>query len=266
MFVAGYCRWQRWARWDRARPSLRTPEGRSTVRLLAYRVARRTRPASSLGPLIAMNDSASESEPIPGADEIAVRLQSESPGERARGVHLLRYLEDPDRFNTLMNMLEDVDSQVRYAAVTLFATVGGYDRQRTKEAMLQVLRNEQEEATVRAGASDTLGALRMHEVLPDLEDAFRNSKDWVVRFSVIAALGELGAREAFPLLEEALQLGAEEPLVQLAAIGALGDLGDPRALPLLEPLLQSKDRSVAERAQIALDILKTKLDAPPDSK
>jgi hypothetical protein len=186
--------------------------------------------------------------------EVREHLRSNSPAERALGINYARYLDESTRYDILLEMMEDTDPQVRYAAVTQLATVGSHDRQRTLKAVRKILWNTEEDASVRAGAADVLGGLRFHEAFPDLEKLFHESKDWVVRFSIIAALGEMGVREAFPILVEALHAN-KEPLVQLAAIGALGELGDERARVYLEPLVNSSDASIVERARFALDAL-----------
>jgi len=56
----------------------------------------------------------------------------------------------------------------------------------------------------------------------------------LVKFSIIATLGELGDPRSFELLTEALT--SENDLVQTAAISSLGDLGDMQAIPLLVPM------------------------------
>jgi HEAT repeat protein len=186
--------------------------------------------------------------------EVREHLRSNSPAERALGINYARYLDDHTRYDILIEMIEDSDPQVRYAAVTQLATVGAHDRQRTLRAVRKILWNAEEDATVRAGAADVLGGLRFHEAYPDLEKLFHESKDWVVRFSIVAALGEMGVPEAFSILVEALE-SKDEPLVQLAAIGALGELGDERARVHLEPLMNSADASIVERARFALEAL-----------
>lgn len=202
------------------------------------------------------SESGAQQQPVP-EERVNELLAAASPGDRATGVNYVRYFEAPKRYETLLAMLRDPDVQVRYASVTQLATAGEHDRARTLEEMRAIIWREEEDPSVRAAAADVMGGLRMREALPDLEKLFRESSDWVVRFSVVAALGELGDVAAFELLQEALHssAGGKEPLVQLAAIGSLGELGDERARALLEPLRESGDTSVVERAKIALETL-----------
>jgi HEAT repeat protein len=60
----------------------------------------------------------------------------------------------------------------------------------------------------------------------------------------------LGAPEAFPLLESALQ--SDNELVVTAAIGALGELGDDRAVPILVTYTSHPDWQLRHRLVQAL--------------
>lgn len=57
-----------------------------------------------------------------------------------------------------------------------------------------------------------------------------------LRRNAVTALGRLGAPQAFPILQKAL----EHPELRGYAVEALGELGDPRAIPLLHALLDDK--------------------------
>jgi HEAT repeat protein len=121
---------------------------------------------------------------------------------------------------------------------------------------LEILRNcilTDSESDVRAAAADSVGGLKLQEVFPDLLELYNHTSDWVLRLSIIAALGELGAPQAFDILVEALD--TSDDLLKLAAIGSLGELGDGRALPFLAPFVSDPDWQVRQRLAIALQHL-----------
>jgi len=86
-----------------------------------------------------------------------------------------------------------------------------------------------------------------------LQQLYRQTPEWLVQFSIIAALGELGDPRSFELLEEALNSSIS--LVQTAAISSLGELGDVRAVPLLTPYATNPDWQIRYRLVQALSRL-----------
>ena len=105
-------------------------------------------------------------------------------------------------------------------------------------------------ADVRAAAADSIGALKLTEAFEILIETYHTTGDWLLQFSIIAALGELGDRRGFEILAQSLQHNND--LVKIAAIGALGDLGDPRGLELILPLVNNPDWEIRYRLTQAL--------------
>ncbi|MGB6166968.1 MAG: HEAT repeat domain-containing protein, partial [Geitlerinemataceae cyanobacterium] len=106
------------------------------------------------------------------------------------------------------------------------------------------------ELDVKAAAADSLGALKLVEAFDDLKQVYQQSSDWIIRLSIVAALGEMGEPQAFEILQDALQ--SEEDLVKGAAIGALGEQGDDRAVALLLPFIDHDDWQIRFRVAQAL--------------
>ncbi len=122
-----------------------------------------------------------------------------------------------------------------------------------RSVALEILRRcllEDPEADVQAAAADALGALQLTDAYEDLERLYHNSQEWLVKFSIVAALGEMGDSRGFDLLATAIN--SDNELVQTAAIGALGELKDDRALPLLLPHVSSSDWQIRYRVAQAL--------------
>ncbi|WP_088890710.1 phycobilisome degradation protein NblB [Leptolyngbya ohadii] len=165
-------------------------------------------------------------------------LSSEDFGHRLSGVNQLRQLDPSIAFDLIQPVVIDRNVRVRYAAVSQLSSLG----QQNPTAALEILKRaltEDPEPDVQAAAADSIGALKLTQAYEDLEQLYNRTSEWLVQFSVIAALGELGDPRSFTLLETALQ--SETELVRTAAIGSLGELGDDRAVQLLLPYISDPD-------------------------
>jgi HEAT repeat protein len=176
-------------------------------------------------------------------------LSSEDYGQRISGVNQLRQLEPSVAFELIQPVLSDKNTRVRYAAISQLDTLGGQDLQATLTILRDRLLND-EEPDVQAAAADALGALKLTEAYDDLRRIYYQTREWLVQFSIIAALGELGEPRSFDLLQEALK--SDTGLVQTAAISSLGELGDVRAVPLLIPFATNSDWQLRYRVAQSL--------------
>lgn len=182
-------------------------------------------------------------------DSVKELLDSEDFGDRIRGLNQLRTLDPAIAFDLIKPAVNDSHPRVRYAAVSQIASLGNQN----PAEVLPMLRDRlihDSEVDVQAAAADAIGALKLTEAYQDLESLYQSTSEWLLQFSIIAALGELGDPRAFDLLEQALHSDIE--LVRTAAIGALGELGDERALPLLLSYISSDDWQVRHRVVQAL--------------
>jgi HEAT repeat protein len=128
-------------------------------------------------------------------------------------------------------------------------TLGGQDLVKSLEILKDRLHNDPE-YDVKAAAADSIAALKLTEAFPDLEALYQSTSEWLLQFSIIAALGEMGDPRALPLLATALQSPVE--LVRTAAIGAIGELGLPAGIELIEPALTDPDWQIRYRLVQAL--------------
>lgn len=177
------------------------------------------------------------------------RLSSDNYGDRLTALNQLRQLDGPQALELIQPALADENVRVRYAAVSQLASLGQYDRTGAIAALRRLL-SQDPEMDVKAAAADSLGALHAQEAYGDLEAVYRGTEDWLLQFSIVAALGELGNPDGFELLQEALGSGTE--LVRTAAVSALGELGDRRAVTLLLPLCDAEDWQLRGRVAQAL--------------
>ena len=176
-------------------------------------------------------------------------LQSEDFGDRIRGLNQLRTMEPGVAFNLIKPMVNDKNTRVRYAAVSQFDTLGDQDLTASLEILRDRLYNDPE-PDVQAAAADAIGGLKLTEAFEDLVKMYHQSADWLIQFSIVATLGELGEPRGFDLLQEALD--SDNNLVQTAAISSLGELGDNRAIPLLIPFVNNDDWQIRYRLTQAL--------------
>ncbi|MEN9213802.1 MAG: HEAT repeat domain-containing protein [Gloeomargarita sp. DG02_4_bins_56] len=185
-------------------------------------------------------------------ETVRALLTDEDWGRRLHGVEQCRQLSPAAALNLLKTVLTDRNARVRYAAVSQLGNMTGLTPDQ-KQELLPLLRERlagDSEADVQAAAADALAGLGLTAAYEDLERAYRESPEWLVKFSVVAGLGVLGDARAYPLLLEAL--AAEIDLLKLAAIGALADLGDVRAVAHLGELVQDPDWQVRLRLAQAL--------------
>lgn len=179
-------------------------------------------------------------------------LSSEDLGDRIRAVNQLRQLEPPIAFELVQTAVQDQSARVRYAGVSQMASLGRQDLPTALELLRDRLLNDPE-PDVQAAAADSLGGLQLTQAFEDLQHLYQTTQEWIVKFSIVAALGELGDRRAFELLESAL--GAEEELIKMAAISSMGELGDRRAIELLIPFASNSDWQIRYRLAQALSHL-----------
>lgn len=176
-------------------------------------------------------------------------LSSEDLGDRLRAVNQIRELEPAIAFELVQIAIGDSNSRVRYSAVSQLDILGTQDLDLSLDILRDRLLNDPE-ADVQAAAADCLGALKLHAAFEDLERIYQTSNEWLVQFSIIATLGELGDPRAFELLKQALT--SDNELVQTAAISSLGELGNMEAIPLLAPYATNPDWQIRYRIVQAL--------------
>ena len=183
-------------------------------------------------------------------ESVKQMLSSEDLGDRLRAVNQIRELEPAIAFDLVQTAINDRNARVRYSAVSQMDTLGGQDLSTALTVLRDRLFNDPE-PDVQAAAADCLGALKLTEAFEDLQQLYHTTPEWLVKFSIIATLGELGDPRSFELLTEALN--SENDLVKTAAISSLGDLGDMQAIPLLVPYATDPDWQIRYRVVQALN-------------
>lgn len=187
------------------------------------------------------------------SESIKQMLNSEDLGDRLRAVNQIRELEDKKvAFELVQTAIKDRNTRVRYAAVSQMDTLGGQDLQKSLELLLERLHNDPE-PDVQAAAADCLGALKLTAAFEDLQKLYHSTPEWLVKFSIVATLGELGDPRSFDLLTAALN--SDNDLVQTAAISSLGELGESRAVELLIPYATNPDWQIRYRVVQAMNNL-----------
>jgi HEAT repeat protein len=179
-------------------------------------------------------------------EAITALVNSENKGDRIKALNLVRELEPAVAFGYIQQLAIDKDTRVRYAAVSQLATLGFVDLA-TTTAILRDRLTADPEPDVQAAAADAIGALKITAAFDDLQHLYETTPEWLVQFSIIAALGELGEPRGLGLLQTAL--ASETALVQTAAIGAIGELGDPNGVESIIPFVTHPDWQI--RYQLA---------------
>lgn len=183
------------------------------------------------------------------SDSLITLLNSLNYGDRIKGLNKLRAIEKAEAFRLILPLVKDMNTRVRYAAVSQLDVLGTENLELALELLRDRLFNDPE-PDVQAAAADAIGGLKLTQAYDDLAKAYHETSEWLVQFSIIATLGELGEPRGFELLEEALN--SEVNLLQTAAIGSLGELGDTRAVDLLIPFADNEDWQIRYRLVQAL--------------
>ncbi|CAD5952081.1 phycobilisome degradation protein NblB [Planktothrix agardhii] len=179
-------------------------------------------------------------------------LSSSDFGDRLRGVNQLRQLPPAIAFELIQVPIKDSNSRVRYAAISQMATLGEQDLETSYQVLHYHLLNDPE-IDVQSAAADGLGALKLKDAFDDLQNIYNTTPEWLLKLSIVAAVGVIEEPRAFELLETALQ--DENSLIKTIAISALGELGDRRAVPLLVPYVTNSDWQIRYRVAQALSRL-----------
>ena len=174
-------------------------------------------------------------------------------GDRLRGVNEIRELEPAVGFELIQSAITDTNARVRYSAVSQFDTLGTQDLDKSLSLLRGLLQDP--EADVKAAAADCLGGLKLVAAFDDLQQLYQSTGDWIVKLSVIAALGELGEPRGFELLKQALS--EDNDLVKTAAISSMGELGNTEAVSILSPYAGDSDWQIRYRVAQALNRLGT---------
>jgi HEAT repeat protein len=173
-------------------------------------------------------------------------IESTNISDRITALNQIRQLEPAAGLQAIERLVGDSNVRIRYAAVSQMANVGVANLDRSLEILRKCLLDDPE-PDVQAAAADALGALKLRTAYDDLVYLYNNTPEWLVQFSIVAALGEMGEPRGIELLQIALT--SDTSLVQTAAIGALGELGDPRGIDSILPFADSEDWQV--RHQVA---------------
>ena len=182
-------------------------------------------------------------------ESVKKMLESADFGDRITGINQLREIEVATAFEMIQPAITDKNTRVRYAAVSQLDTLGVENKAKCLKLLRDRLFNDPE-PDVQAAAADAIGGLKLTEAYDDLAKLYHETPEWLIQFSIIAALGELGEPKGFDLLTEALH--SDNNLLQTAAIGALGELGDTRAVSLLTPFVDNEDWQIRYRLVQAL--------------
>lgn len=179
--------------------------------------------------------------------------------ERIRSINSTSTASPEDTRHLLNLITKDTNPQVRYAALSRLSNLPPPSSPDQCTEILEAARwtlTNDTEPSCQAAAADLIAGLKLNEGFVDLVKAYDGTSDWVLKFSIVAGVGEMRHPEAFDFLQRVLlKEKEEEVLVVAACVGALGDLGDKRGVDVVKPYLEHEDSSVNERAKIAFELL-----------
>jgi HEAT repeat protein len=147
---------------------------------------------------------------------------------RARALRILGELKVPSSVPTLLNALEDKDSDVRNVAAR---SLGRMKLQAAEEALVELLGKHDQSVSSRIAAiCIEMGPRTAPLLIRALREGTPKARFWAARI-----LGEIRDHRATRSLGDALS--DKEPDVRSAAVWAMGMIADRASAPLVEPLL-----------------------------
>lgn len=193
---------------------------------------------------------------------VTEQLSSEDFLERIRGINRIDEVDTvTDRIGLLIPIAtDDPNQQVRYAAISRLSNFNSEDitpedSSKVLSAARYLILNEKE-PSCQAGAADCIAGLKLMDGFDDLVQLYETTEDWMLKMSITAGLGEMGAPRAFEFLKDVLDEENPDLLLVATTIGSLGELGDKRAVDVVSKYLDADDSAVRERAAIAVANLK----------
>jgi HEAT repeat protein len=175
---------------------------------------------------------------------LLAHLDDPSPRVRVSVVDALGKIGDPRACDVLLSQIDSSDELIRERAVVALRS------QRTApvhERLLLLL--DDANPAVRARAVEALVDPGKPGLIDRMLEMMTTERNPEVRSALIGALGQMKARKAIPVLENALN---DSPEIQGDAIQALGEIGDASALPSLLAMLKSTRAMVRYHAAQAL--------------
>jgi HEAT repeat protein len=182
------------------------------------------------------------------AESIQTLLTSADLADRLSGINQMRSLDPAVALGLIELPIQDKNTRVRYAAVSLMDAIGVADPERSLAILRACLQDP--EYDVQAAAADAIGGLQLTEALPELIDLYHGTSEWLLQLSIVAALGGMADRRALPLFAEALASPTE--LVRMTTVQAIGELAEAEGVELLATLIQEPDQQIRFRVAEAL--------------
>mgnify|MGYP001241971772 CR=1 FL=1 len=146
-------------------------------------------------------------------DQIITELKAEKRGQRVRAIYAMEYVQSPDVFPHLINLLKDPDADLRSAAVQV---LGVKAHPKSLSSLVKHLKDPS--PAVRVHTAEALGYFQDSRLIPLLSSLLQSDDEQLV-ISAALSLGKQALPEAqAPLLA---LLEDSRPSVRVAAIEAL---------------------------------------------
>ncbi len=192
---------------------------------------------------------ATQHDPLSLTATLVELLKDSSPDVRRTAALSLGKVGHSAGTQGLVNALSDPDALVREYSAWALGQIG--EEVNTDAAMALVSALGDEHLTVKNSAAKALGNVGLRQpMIPLLVEGLAVG-EVQSRRAVVQALMQLEGKEAYSALLTALK--DSDAVVRQGAIAALGELGDREALPSIRKLL-SRDRSAGVRTEAAYRI------------
>lgn len=198
----------------------------------------------------------------PNAESLLEKLKSGVQANQMLALVALPQLPSSEAVSLLYDsgVLKSPNRQVRLTAV---ATLGKLRAPREANVLLDVLRDDSDDYSVRAAAANALGFLLpgvsdgsgvIGEALSALVDVATGDEHFILRYAAIVTMGNLGDNSAMETLLPIAKDVSAEPLEAAAAVTAIGEVVDAESVDaaVLDAVIaRAADREDLVRAAVA---------------
>lgn len=151
---------------------------------------------------------------------------------------------------------ESADSHLRVLAITV---LGEFDRDDTRDALLELLMKEENPEEIRGAAATELAELKDPRVLAPVETILTTEHAGEeLKLDALMAMSDLADPRGVSILERLFQVEKNEVIIQ-SAVETLGEIGDSSSIGLLERIRREhSDEDIHEAVEEAIETLRSR--------
>ena len=199
----------------------------------------------------------------------AITALTEIGGEAVIAAFVKTLEDEPDSWSTYYEVSEALGAIGTEAAISaliellnnknhhgqkreLANVLGNTGSEAAISALTAILQNEDQDMFLRQTIAQFFAETRNKAAIPVLTKVLNEPSSYIVSPTAAEALGDIGAVEAIPDLQQIIEENKLNGFGRKEATIALGKIGDPLAIPTLLAILENNDQEIAWQAAWAI--------------